>query len=132
MNHSAAIVSNSLQTLAERVGDPAAHVYSRLFSAYPEMEALFVRDTTGAIRGEMLAMAFECILDLGGAGDYAANLIAAERINHEGVGVPHAVFGRFFPILAQTCQELLGQDWTPEVNAAWAELLAQIAKLTPI
>jgi hemoglobin-like flavoprotein len=120
------IVAASLELVAERAGDPAAAVYGRLFAAYPEMEALFVRDTSGAVRGEMLAVAFECILDIGGAGAYAANLIAAERVNHEGVGVPPEVFGRFFPLLAETCRELLGADWTPEVDAAWAGLLARL------
>jgi hemoglobin-like flavoprotein len=130
--NSGEIVAVSLETLAERVGDPASQVYARLFVAYPEMEALFVRDTTGAVRGEMLSLVFECLLDIGGTGAYAANLIAAERVNHEGVGVPHEVFGRFFPIVAQTCRELLGETWTAEVDAAWADLLARIALLTPI
>ena len=130
--NSGEIVTASLEALAERVGDPAPQVYARLFAAYPEMEALFVRDATGAVRGEMLALTFECLLDIGGNGAYAANLIAAERINHQGVGVPPEVFGRFFPILAQTCRELLGEAWTGEVDAAWADLLARIAVLTPI
>jgi hemoglobin-like flavoprotein len=120
------IVAESLELVAERAGNPADAVYARLFAAHPEMEALFVRDTTGAVRGEMLAVAFECILDIGGAGAYAANLIAAERVNHEGVGVPAEVFGRFFPLLADSCRDVLGPDWTPEVNAAWAELLARL------
>src|SRR5450432_2856289 len=126
MTNSAELVAGSLETLAERVGDPRDQVYARLFAEYPEMEALFVRDTTGAVRGEMLAVAFECILDIGGAGAYAANLIAAERVNHEGVGVPAEVFGRFFPLLADTCRELLGEAWAPQVGAAWGELLARL------
>ena len=126
MSNSSQIVAESLELLAARTGDPVDAVYARLFAAYPEMEALFVRDTTGAVRGEMLAMTFECILDIGGAGAYAANLIAAERVNHEGVGVPPEIFGRFFPLLAETCRDLLGEAWTPPVDAAWAELLARL------
>lgn len=126
MTNSSEIVAQSLERLADLAGDPVAAVYTRLFSAYPEMEALFVRDTTGAVRGEMLAVAFECILDIGGAGAYAANLIAAERVNHEGVGVPSDVFGRFFPLLAETCRELLDDAWTPQVGAAWGDLLARL------
>lgn len=128
--NSGEIVAASLEALAERVGDPARQVYARLFAEHPEMEALFVRDTTGAVRGEMLAMAFECILDFGGPGAYAANLIAAERVNHQGVGVPPEVFARFFPILADTCRELLGEAWTPEVDAAWGQLLSRLATIS--
>ena len=122
----AELVAGSLETLAEHAGDPRDQVYARLFREYPEMEALFVRDTTGAVRGEMLAVAFECILDMEGKGAYAANLIAAERVNHEGVGVPPEIFGRFFPLLAETCAELLGEAWTPPVAAAWDEMLGRL------
>lgn len=123
-------VAASLEAVAERAGDPTPQVYARLFAEYPEMEALFVRDTTGAVRGEMLAVAFACLLDLGGSGAYAANLIAAERVNHEGVGVPPEVFAQFFPIVMQTCRAVLGAAWTQELDAAWAAVLAQIAELT--
>ena len=123
-------VAASLEAVAERAGDPTPQVYARLFAEYPEMEALFVRDTTGAVRGEMLAVAFACLLDLGGSGAYAANLIAAERVNHEGVGVPPEVFAQFFPIVMQTCRAILGAAWTQELDAAWAAVLAQIAELT--
>ena len=94
------------------------------------MRPLFVRDTTGAVRGEMLAMAFQCLLDLDGP--YAANMIAAERVNHDAFGVPPDVFGRFFPLLAQTCRDLMGEAWTDEVDEAWAAALARIDQLTPI
>src|SRR4051812_21470328 len=123
------LVEASLETLAETVGDPAPQVYARLFQEFPETEALFVRDTTGAVRGEMLAVAFQCLLDMEGKGAYAANLIAAERVNHEGVGVPPAAFARFFPILADTCRELLGEAWSPETDAAWADLLGRLGKV---
>jgi hemoglobin-like flavoprotein len=129
MTNSAEVVAGSLEALAERVGDPTPQVYARLFAAYPDMEALFVRDTTGAVRGEMLAMAFQCLLDIGGVGLYAKNLIAAERVNHEGVGVPHDVFAQFFPIVMLTCRELSGEAWTTEVDGAWTDVLGQIAEL---
>jgi hypothetical protein len=99
-----------------------------MFGEFPETEALFVRDTTGAVRGEMLAVAFECLLDLDGG--YAANLIRAERVNHEGWGVTPAAFIRFFPIVMETCREVLGDDWTPAVDAAWRDALTRIEGLT--
>lgn len=129
MATAAELVEASLEALAEKVGDPAGQVYARLFAEFPETEALFVRDTTGAVRGEMLAVAFQCLLDMEGAGAYAANLIAAERVNHEGVGVPPDAFARFFPIVAETCRDLLGEVWTGETDAAWAELLARLAAI---
>jgi hemoglobin-like flavoprotein len=130
MSNSSQIVAESLELLAERAGDPCEAVYGRLFGAYPEMEALFVRDSKGAVRGEMLAVAFQCLLDLDGP--YAANLIACERVNHEGLGVPPEVFGRFFPLLAETCRDLLGEARTARTEAAWRDALARVALLRPI
>jgi hemoglobin-like flavoprotein len=127
VTNSSQILAEGLELLAERGGDPVAAVHARLFAAHPQMEAQSVRDTTGAARGEMLAVAFECIVDIGGAGPYAPKLIAAERVNHQGVGAPPEIFGRVFPRLAETCRELLGEVWTPDVDAAWSELLARIA-----
>ncbi len=114
--------------MAERVGDPAPAIYTRLFAAFPEMEPLFWRDTTGSIRGEMLAVAFQCLLDLDGS--YAQNFIRAERVNHEGFGVSPEAFQSFFPIVMETCREVLGEGWSLETQAAWDERLRRIAALT--
>ncbi|WP_374470177.1 globin [Phenylobacterium sp.] len=116
--------------MAERAGDPAPAIYARLFAEFPEAEALFVRDTRGAVRGEMLAVAFQCLLDLDGS--YGANFIAAERVNHEAFGVAPEAFGRFFPIVRDVCRELLAGDWTPEIDAAWNLRLARVGRLTQV
>jgi hemoglobin-like flavoprotein len=121
------LVAASLERVAERCGDPTPLVYARLFAAFPETEALFVRDANGAVRGEMLAMAFQCLLDVDGA--YAANMIRAERVNHMGLDVPPEAFGQFFPVVMQTCREVLGEAWTPEVDAAWAGLLTRLDEI---
>ena len=126
MAHGGDLIAQSLELVAERHGDPAPQIYARLFAAFPETEELFIRDTTGAVRGEMLAVTFQCLLDVTGSRAYAANLIRAERVNHEGVGVPPQAFARFFPIVMETCRELLGEAWTQEIDAAWAELLAEL------
>lgn len=91
------------------------------------MEAQFVRDTTGAVRGEMLAVAFQCVLDLDGG--YAANLIRSERVNHEGFGVPPEAFASFFPIVMETTRAVVGEDWTAEMEAEWRALLARLEGL---
>lgn len=116
------IIRQSLERLAERQGDPTAQVYDRLFATRPDAEPLFVGDRTGAARGEMLAQAFDALLDLAEGGQQGARLIAIERINHEGLGVPPEVFADFFPVVAQVVHEGLGEDWTAEIGAAWDAL----------
>ena len=117
-------VEASLALLAERVGDPAPLVYRRLFEVMPQTEALFVTDTTGAVRGEMLAVAFQCLLDPEGV--YTANLVKAERANHDGWGVAPAEFARFYPILMDVCRDALGEAWTAEVETAWTARIAAL------
>jgi hemoglobin-like flavoprotein len=123
------LVAASLEALAENDADPTAAVYQRLFARSPEMEALFVNDIRGAARGEMLAMVFETLLDLAQAGYYAPNMIRAEIVNHENLGVPPVVFASFFPVVMETVREKLGDAWTGETQAAWDQLLGQLEDL---
>ena len=124
--HDAAAIAASLDLVAERCGDPTPQVYARLFAQSPEMEALFVRDDDGAIRGQMLYQVLETLLDFTGAGAYGANLIRCEVINHENLGVPPQVFATFFTTVMETFRDLLGGAWTPRFEAAWTQLLAEI------
>ena len=119
-------ILDSLDAFAEAAGDPTALVYARLFAASPEMEALFVRDTDGAVRGQMLQQVFETLIDHVGGRAYSTNLIRCEVINHENLGVPPQVFATFFTTVMETFRDLLGGAWTPRFEAAWTQLLAEI------
>lgn len=116
----------SLERLAEAHGDPTAAVYERLFSEHPELEALFVLDRQGQVRGAMLASVFDALLDISGNRRHGLNFILAERVNHDGMGVPRALFARFFEIVFETVRDLLGEAWTMEMDSAWRSALAEI------
>lgn len=126
---SADAFAQSLDLLAERLGDPAPAVYERLFGRFPEVEAEFARDVDGAVRGEMLAVAFQSLLDLDAS--WGASLIRAEVTNHDGFGVPPDRFRAFFDVLRDVCREALGEAWTPEIEAAWAARLNRVEALLP-
>lgn len=120
-----AAIERSLELVAER-GDPTPLVYRRLFAAHPEMEALFVRDVDGGVRGNMLAEAISAILDFIGTNTYGANLMRIEVVNHENLGVPPEVFPAFFASMRDAFADTLGPEWTKETDAAWRGLLVQI------
>ncbi len=124
-------VEASLELAAERAGDITAEVYERLFAAHPEMRGLFVRDTDGAVRGQMLSQAIEALLDFTGAHHFAANLIRSEIVNHENLGVPNAVFPIFFTVVRDTVRDACGPVWTPEMATTWEALLTDIEALSP-
>jgi hemoglobin-like flavoprotein len=120
-------ISESFERAAERHGDITREVYARLFTRFPEMEPLFIRDTTWAARGEMLSRTIELIFDLLDKDSYASNFVRAEIVTHDGYGVPPNVFPRFFETLANTIKELLGSEWTTEMDKSWNALVARLA-----
>ena len=121
-------IARSLDVVVARTGDPAPAIYARLFAEFPETEARFVRDVSGAIRAEMLTMVFDCLMNPGGG--YQNNLVRAERVNHDGFGTENAVFDRFFFIVRDVCRELAGPDWVPEFEAAWSARIDQVTAAT--
>lgn len=116
----------SFERAAELAADLTPYVYEPLFADHPDMRALFVRDTDGAVRGEMLARVIEAIFDFIDARAYSANLIQCEVITHEGYGAPPDVFRLFFSYVARAIAGLIGPDWTEAMDQAWRDLLAEL------
>jgi len=119
----------SLELVADRVGDPTALVYERLFAAAPEMRALFAMDDNDAIKGNMLAQLIDGMIDLAEEGHYARGLIQTEMINHSNIGVPPEVFMTFVDTVVATFREALGDDWTPAFESAWGKLAQEFSAM---
>lgn len=121
-----ALIEASLEMAAARCEDLTPLVYARLFADHPQMEAMFWSDTNWAVRGEMLSKVFSAILDFVGERLYAHTLIQTEVVTHAGYDVPPDVFGVFFGTVAATLADVLGPDWSPEIDQAWNALLADL------
>jgi hemoglobin-like flavoprotein len=121
----AALILQSLEIAAE-AGDLTAAVYGRLFREQPNMQALFWRDTDGAVKGEMLARVFEAIIDFVGPRRYADKLIQCEVVTHDGYDVPPAVFATFFGVVAAEIQTACAARWTASMQGAWDRLLGEL------
>jgi hemoglobin-like flavoprotein len=122
----AELITQSFELAAERCEDLTPLVYARLFAEQPEMEVLFWRDGNGLIKGEMLARVIEAIFDFIGDRKYADHLIQCEVITHAGYDVPPDVFATFFGVVAATLKALSAEAWTPDIDHAWAGLLADL------
>ena len=46
----AALLADALEQVVARIGDPAPRVFARLFAESPDLQALFVNDTSGSVR----------------------------------------------------------------------------------
>lgn len=123
------VILETLQRVADRHGDAADAIYQRLFAAHPELEALFVMDRDGGVRASMLQQSFECIIDYVGPRLVAPQIIAASRSHHDGYGVPAERFDDLFVAMRDTFRDLLGRDWSSEMEAGWAELLREFAAI---
>jgi len=122
----AELITQSFELAADACEDLTPLVYRRLFAQQPQMEAMFVRDSNGQVRGEMLARVIEAILDFVGEQIYAATLIQCEVVTHDGYDVPPEVFRTFFGVVAETVREVVGDVWTPAMDEAWRGTLVDL------
>jgi hemoglobin-like flavoprotein len=130
MDNDASIITETMERVAERVGDPMPLIFERLFAEIPESEALFVRDKGGLVRGQMFQVTMESLLDFLGDRSYGAALIQIERVNHQGLGVEPEMFDRFYLTVMATFKEVLGDDWTAEMETVWTRVIGALTAAT--
>ena len=111
-------IQHSFELAAERCEDPTPLVYDRLFREYPETRAMFRSEGSQLVRGSMLALAIDAMLDFAGDRSGHYRMIECEVQSHDAFGTPRELFGKFFNVIADTMREVLGSDWSPEIDAA--------------
>ena len=119
-------IEQSFELAAARAEDLTPLVYARLHREHPETVAMFRTQGSDLVKGSMLALTTEAILDFAGDRSGKFRMIACEVSSHDAYGTPRELFFAFFGVIAATLRELLGEDWTAEMDAAWADMLAEI------
>src|SRR6478735_9277616 len=119
-------IERSFELAAERCEDLTPLVYRRLFDLHPEAKAMFRTEGSGPVKGSMLALTIEAILDFAGERHGHFRLIECEVSSHDAYGTPRELFVAFFGVIAATLREILGADWSVEIDAAWRKLLAEV------
>ena len=122
-------IQHSFELAAERCEDLTPLVYRRLFGAHPEARTMFRTEGSELVKGSMLALTIDAMLDFAGDRSGRFRMIECEVQSHDAYGTPRELFGNFFGVIADTMRELLGTDWSPEIDAAWRKLLAEIDSL---
>ncbi|QOZ76823.1 globin [Bradyrhizobium sp. CCBAU 53351] len=126
MNASSNPIEISFELAASRCADLTPLVYQRLFDAHPETQAMFRSDGRDLVKGSMLALAIEAILDFASQRRGHFRLIACEVVSHDGYGTPRELFIAFFAIIRDCLRDLLGDQWSIEITSAWDQLLVEI------
>ena len=119
-------IERSFELAAERCEDLTPLVYRRLFSEHPEAQAMFRSEGSDLVKGSMLALTIDAILDFSGERTGRFRLIECEVSSHDAYGTPRDLFVAFFGVIAATLRDILGADWSPPMEAAWQALLTEI------
>jgi hemoglobin-like flavoprotein len=122
-------VERSFELAAERCSDLTPLVYQRLHLAHPETRAMFRSEGSELVKGSMLALTIEAILDFAGERTGKFRMIECELASHDAYGTPRDLFASFFGVIAETLREVLGGDWSQEIDDAWQKLLREKASL---
>jgi hemoglobin-like flavoprotein len=120
------LIQHSFELAAERCEDLTPLVYDRLFREHPETRTMFRTEASELVRGSMLALTVDAMLDFAGERTGRFRMIGCEVQSHDAYGTPRELFGKFFSVIADTMRELLGDDWSPGIDHAWRKLLADI------
>ena len=120
-------IQQSFELAAERCEDLTPLVYRRLFCEHPEAKAMFRREGSELVKGSMLALTIEAVLDFAGERSGNFRMIECEVTSHDAYGTPRELFVAFFAVIAATLREILGEQWSPEMDQAWQGLLREIA-----
>jgi hemoglobin-like flavoprotein len=124
-----------IEPIATEVG---ARFYNRLFRMAPETRALFKGDMSyqhakfmSVIR-ELVNLHLRALISLpvtGLDGEAAMPGIRNLGRDHAKFGVVPAHFGLMRTALMETLEEVLGEEFTPEIQVAWAEAYDVMAKV---
>jgi hemoglobin-like flavoprotein len=128
MTPSENLILRSFELAAERCEDLTPLVYRLLFEKHPEAEGMFRSEGSAPVMGSMLALTIEAILDFAGERTGHFRLIECEVSSHDAYGTPRELFAAFFGVIAETLREIVGADWSPEIDAAWRKLLDEIER----
>src|ERR1700688_1016166 len=107
-------IEHSFELAAGRCEDLTPLVYARLSREYPETTTMFRSEGADLVKGSMLSLTIDAILDFAGERTGHFRLIECEVSSHDAFGTPRDLFISFFGVIADTLHEIIGADWTPE------------------
>ena len=127
MERSANPIERSLELAAARCEDLTPLVYRRLLEKHPETQTMFRSEGSELVKGSMLALTIEAILDFAGPRSGKFRMIECEVASHDAYGTPRELFISFFGVIRDALREILEREWSRDIDEAWERLLADIA-----
>jgi hemoglobin-like flavoprotein len=119
-------IERSFELAAISCEDLTPLVYRRLHAERPETLTMFRTEGSELVKGSMLALTIEAILDFAGPRHGKFRMIECEISSHDAYGTPRELFAAFFGVIARTLREVLSDAWTSDMDQAWQNLQADI------
>ena len=101
-------IERSFEIAAECCDDLTPLVYRRLHAEYPETLTMFRTEGSELVKGSMLALTIDAILDFAGPRTGHFRLIECEVSSHDAYGTPRELFVAFFGVIADALREIIG------------------------
>ena len=117
-------IEHSFELAAERCADLTPLVYRGCIARTRKTQTMFRSEGSELVKGSMLALTIEAILDFAGERSGKFRMIECEVASHDAYGTPRQLFVAFFGVIAETLREVLGADWSPEIEDAWQNCFA--------
>lgn len=122
------LLRQSFELVVERSPDLTRRFYEILFERYPASRPLFSPSRQRA-QEQMLTQALVAVLDHIEDAGWLSETLGALGAKHVAYGVTNEMYGWVGASLLETLREVAGTEWTPELEAAWAEAYGAIAGL---
>ncbi|MEE3852059.1 globin domain-containing protein [Gordonia sp. LSe1-13] len=101
--------------------------YEILFERYPAVQPMFRRDTK--LQAEMLRTAIVSVIDNLDDGEWLTSNLGSLGRRHSEMGVTPPMYDAVGECMIAAMAEIGGDDWTPEMSAAWTEALTAVSSL---
>ncbi|HEY4027883.1 MAG TPA: globin domain-containing protein [Candidatus Dormibacteraeota bacterium] len=122
------LLRTSFQMVIERQPNLTRIFYEVLFARHPEARQLFFRKTI-EVQEQMLAETLSTAVDHLEDGPWLQSRLAELGSRHAEYGVTEEMYGWVAEALLAALARVAGDDWTPDVEAAWGDALTAIATL---
>ena len=122
------LLRSSFALVVEREPEMTTRFYDVLFKSYPEVKPLFSRRGRSE-QERMLRDVLVAVMDHLDDSAWLASQLQALGTKHVEYGVRPEMYGWVGASLLETLKDVAGEDWTPDVAAAWTEAYGAIAGL---
>jgi hemoglobin-like flavoprotein len=117
-----ATLVRTLELYVDQAGDPGMAIYRRFFARYPEAEAMFGFDEEDWLKLRMMDRVFSLLLEIA-EGTLNPQFSAYWVTDHVAWEIDLPMVQAMFEVIVETIREGVGNDWTNEMDEAWAAVI---------